>query len=277
MPLAAVPGSGEVHGLGDALWAWFGADFAATNRLLHQTPGATPPTAAHGQALRRTLALMIAQRRPSGYLNAGRESLETLTDSYLGLLAEHGVISPALRDIAQDQRLEFRDFAQDPIRPRVEAGKTLQVARTRLAGLLGVSLQELDRIDLAATTTLNAELQAAVTEHLHRLADPEFAAAQGLVGERLLDADSAAAVRYSFTLLERGEAGFDVRVQTDNGDQPFDLNQGSKLELGSTAKLRVLASYLEVVAELHAQYAGQPGEDPAAPCRWIARTPSAVS
>jgi len=260
VPLAAVPSSGEVHGLGDALWAWFGADFAATNRLLHQAPAAAPPTAAHGQALRRTLALMIAQRRPSGYLNAGRESLEAMTDSYLGLLAEHGVISPALRDVARAQRLAFRDFALDPIRPRVEAGKTLQVARTRLAGLLGVSLQELDRLDLSATTTLDAELQAAVTEHLHRLADPEFAAAQGLVGERLLDADSAAAVRYSFTLLERGEAGFDVRMQTDNDDQPFDLNQGSKLELGSTAKLRVLASYLEIVAELHAQHAGQPGE-----------------
>ncbi|MEQ5802304.1 glycosyl transferase family 51 [Halomonas sp. H10-9-1] len=260
VPLAAVPGSGEVHGLGDALWAWFDADFATTNRLLNEAPSATLPTAAHGQALRRTLALMIAQRRPSGYLNAGRQALEALTDSHLGLLAEHGVISPALRDIALTQRLDFRDFALAPIRPRVEAGKTLQVARTRLAWLLDVSLQELDRLDLSATTTLNAELQAAVTAHLHRLADPEFAAAQGLIGERLLDADSAAAVRYSFTLLERGAAGFDVRVQTDSDGQPFDFNQGSKLELGSTAKLRVLASYLEIVAELHAEHAGKSAE-----------------
>ncbi len=34
-------------------------------------------------------------------------------------------------------------------------------------------------------------------------------------------------------------------------NQPFDLNEHSKLELGSTAKLRVLASYLEIIAELH--------------------------
>src|SRR5690606_24368500 len=36
----------------------------------------------------------------------------------------------------------------------------------------------------------------------------------------------------------------------------FDLNAGSKLELGSTAKLRVLTSYLEIIAELHGELAG---------------------
>ena len=48
-----------------------------------------------------------------------------------------------------------------------------------------------------------------------------------------------------------------VRVQTDSTDQPFDINEGSKLELGSTAKLRVLATYLEIIAELHQRHAGQ--------------------
>jgi beta-lactamase class A len=42
-----------------------------------------------------------------------------------------------------------------------------------------------------------------------------------------------------------------VRVQTDTSDQALDINEGSKLELGSTAKLRVLTTYLEIVAELH--------------------------
>ncbi|WP_222860856.1 hypothetical protein, partial [Yersinia ruckeri] len=53
---------------------------------------------------------------------------------------------------------------------------------------------------------------------------------------------------------------FKVRVQTDNTDQPFDINEGSKLELGSTAKLRVLTTYLEIVAELHDHYAKMPAE-----------------
>ncbi|EPM86502.1 hypothetical protein A249_26425, partial [Pseudomonas syringae pv. actinidiae ICMP 18804] len=63
-------------------------------------------------------------------------------------------------------------------------------------------------------------------------------------------------MRYSFTLFERGADGSRVRVQTDSTDQPFDINEGSKLELGSTAKMRVLTTYLEIIAELHGRYAG---------------------
>ena len=47
-----------------------------------------------------------------------------------------------------------------------------------------------------------------------------------------------------------------LRVQTDNLAQPFDINEGAKLDLGSTAKLRTLITYLEIVAELHARLAG---------------------
>ena len=45
-------------------------------------------------------------------------------------------------------------------------------------------------------------------------------------------------------------------MQTDNLDQPFDINTGAKLELGSTAKLRTLVNYLEIIAELHGQLSG---------------------
>jgi membrane peptidoglycan carboxypeptidase len=76
----------------------------------------------------------------------------------------------------------------------------------------------------------------------------------GLIGERLLTPTSTTQVRYSFTLLERTADGSRVRVQTDSTDQPFDINEGSKLELGSTAKLRVLTQYLEIIAELHDKY-----------------------
>ena len=36
------------------------------------------------------------------------------------------------------------------------------------------------------------------------------------------------------------------------------MNRGAKLDLGSTAKLRTLITYLEIVAELHERFAGQP-------------------
>ncbi|MCG6656171.1 penicillin-binding protein [Halomonas campisalis] len=260
VPLAAAPGYGEVHGIGDGLWIWFGADFDAINRLLVPDFNVAANREQQGLALRQVLALMIAQRRPSWYLNGGRQALERLTDSYLRLLGEAGIIDAALRDAALAQRLEFRDFAAAPVRLRVDSDKGLRVARGQIAGLLGVSHYELDRLDLTARTTLHSDLQREVTRYLRDLADPDVAAEIGLLGERLLTPDTTAEVHYSFTLLERGEDGFRVRVQTDSTDQPFDINAGSKLELGSTAKLRVLATYLEVIAELHGQYIGQPAE-----------------
>ncbi len=121
-----------------------------------------------------------------------------------------------------------------------------------------------------------AKLQRSVSQYLRDLANPEFAAKVGLMGERLLTPASTTQVRYSFTLFERGADGSRVRVQTDSTDQPFDINEGSKLELGSTAKMRVLTTYLEIIAELHGRYAGMsnaqlrkiPVEDPDRLTRW---------
>ena len=47
-----------------------------------------------------------------------------------------------------------------------------------------------------------------------------------------------------------------MRVQADNFAAPFDFNKSVKLELGSTAKLRTLTHYLELIAELHASLSG---------------------
>src|SRR5690606_1758053 len=127
--------------------------------------------------------------------------------------------------------------------------------RTRLASLLGLSLYDLDRLDLTATTPLHGTLQRQISEYLRRLADPDFAREVGLFGDRMLSPEKTTEVRYSFTLLERNEQGFQVREQPDSTAQPFDINQGSKLELGSTAKLRVRTTYLEVIAELHQRHA----------------------
>ncbi|MBF8224273.1 transglycosylase domain-containing protein [Halomonas sp. 328] len=254
VPLAAAPGFGEVHGLGDGLWVWFGADFDEINRLLEPAFATPEELAQRGQALRRVVALMIAQRRPAWYLNGGRDSLERLTDSYLRLLHGAQLVNTELRDAALAQRLEFRDFDAEPVTHRLPTDKGRQVARTQLARLLGLSFYDLDRLDLEASTTLHGELQARVTDYLESLADPEVAAEVGILGHRLLSAERTADVTYSFTLFERSEAGFLVRVQTDNTGQPFDLNESSKLELGSTAKLRVLTTYLEILAELHEQY-----------------------
>jgi len=167
---------------------------------------------------------------------------------------QQGVISPGLLKAALASQVTYRDWQQQPTTQKIEANKGISVARSRLAALLDRPLYDLDRLDLSATSTLQGQLQEQITAYLKQLADPAYAKEIGLLGERLLTPASTPQVRYSFTLFERTADSARVRVQTDNTDQPFDINEGSKLELGSTAKLRVLTTYLQIIAELHERY-----------------------
>ncbi|MFK9006250.1 transglycosylase domain-containing protein [Pseudomonas pergaminensis] len=252
VPLSAVPGHGEVHGLAEGLRVWFGADFTQVNQALE---GSEPK--AKGLALRQVMSLIIAQRRPSHYLAKGREELAQLTDSHLRLLAQNGLIDATLLKAALAAQVTYRDWQLQPTVQPIETNKGISVARSRIAALLNRPLYDLDRLDLSATSTLQGQLQTQVSDYLRHLADPDFAQQIGLLGERLLTPASTPQVRYSFTLFELTPDGSRVRVQTDNTDQPFDINEGSKLELGSTAKLRVLTTYLQIISELHDQYGGQ--------------------
>ncbi|WP_324396993.1 transglycosylase domain-containing protein [Hydrogenophaga sp.] len=256
VPLAAAPRHGEVHGLGDGLWVWFGTDFTDAWQALLRARDPQPPEPGQAQVLRQAVALMVAHRRPAWYLFQGRDDLDQATDAHLRLLRGAGIISREWRDAALAERLRFRDMRANPPRPEAAPGKGTTAARTRLAGWLGVSLYQLDRFDAELGTTLHGPLQDAVDAYLARLTEPDFARAQGLMGERLLTEAGLDQVRYSFTLMERTPQGNRVRVQTDTSGQALDINEGSKLELGSTAKLRVLATYLEMVADLHARLAG---------------------
>ena len=257
VPLSAVPGHGEVHGMAEGLRVWYGADFNQVNQHLASTASDPQSLAQRGLALREVLSLMIAQRRPSHYLAKGRDELAVLTDSHIRLLAQNQVINPALTTAALASRVTYRDWNTAPTIQPIETNKGISVARGRLSALLQRPLYDLDRLDLSATSTLQYDLQRQVSEYLRKLADPAVAGKLGLLGERLLTPSSTAQVRYSFTLFELTPDGARARVQTDSTDQPFDINEGSKLELGSTAKLRVMTTYLQIIAELHERYGGQ--------------------
>lgn len=261
VPLAARPGIGEVHGLGDGLWAWYGRDFGEVNRLLADHDESAAPTEEalrrQAEAFKQALSLMIAQRRPSQYLLGDGMGLTRLTDSYLRLMAEAGVISPSLRDAALP--LPLRLQPELPPAPRTDfvQRKAVSALRTHISTLLDVPrAYDLERLDLEAETSLDGEAQALVARILAGLRTPAAAKAAGLVGFHMLDpgADPAPLV-FSFTLFERGARANLLRIQADNFDQPFDVNEGVRLDLGSTAKLRTLVSYLELVAELHARWA----------------------
>lgn len=253
VPLAAAPGHGEVQGLGDGVWTWYGVDFVEANRLL------TDPSArseARARAYKQVLSLILAARRPSYYLVENRKALDELSDSYLRIMAQAGIIDGGLRDAALGQGLDFqtrRSLAAVDFSER--EGPNL--VRARLTTLLGVpTLYDVDRLDLTVQSTLDGPTQETVTRILQSLRNPATVEALGLKGFHLLERGDPGRVIYSLTLYERGPGVNRLRVQTDNFDQPLDINAGAKLDLGSTAKLRTLITYLEVIATLHDRYAG---------------------
>ncbi|MGZ8180566.1 MAG: transglycosylase domain-containing protein [Methylobacter sp.] len=265
MPLAATAKLGEVHGLGDGLSAWFGADFNAVNQLLSQKVLNSTERVSPQQALayRQVLSILLSQRRPSYLLGPGYDALQKLTDSYLRVLAEQGVIPASLRDAAlQVATVRLPKSDQMPARFMAEQ-KTQNVLRTRLARTLGVkSNYELDRLDLTVKTTLDYGTQQAVTQALRQLSEPDKARAAGIVGFRMLNENiDLAPIVYSLMLFERGEKGNLLRIQTDNYDQPLDINEGIRLDLGSTAKLRTMVHYLELVTEIYQQYKDLPTKE----------------
>ncbi|ABE42150.1 transglycosylase domain-containing protein [Polaromonas sp. JS666] len=256
MPLSAKAGFGEVHGLGDGLWVWYGREFDDVNRLLKDVDENGGDLSEPGQLYRQALSLMIAQRRPSHYFETSETELEQLTDSHLRVLGGAGVIPPALRDAALRASLNRRADKVPAEVASFVAQKAANTVRTHLAGLLGGSrLYDLDRLDLGVASTLDAPVQRAVTRVLRELRDPASAKAAGLQGKQLLDRGDPAKVVYSFTLYERGRDVNYLRVQTDNFDQPLNINEGTKLDLGSTAKLRTLVTYLDIMARLHQRLA----------------------
>jgi len=251
LPLAAAVGHGEVHGLGDGLAIWYGVDFQEANALL---AGASTPDAARARVFKRALSLILAARRPYYYLVEQPHALERFTDSYLRVLARAGVIDARLRDAALAESLRLRRGSGAPSVPFVER-KGANLVRARLTGMLGVpGLYDLDRLDLTARSTLDAGGQEAVARLLQSLRDPATLERLGLVGDKLLGGGDPSRVLYSVTLYERGPVVNRVRIQTDNLDQPLDINEGARIDLGSTAKLRTLISYLEAIAALHDRF-----------------------
>ncbi|TKC86838.1 glycosyl transferase family 51 [Trinickia terrae] len=264
VPLAAQPGIGEIEGLGDGLATWYGRDFDEINRLLADSDaetgnGPVAPGALAEQALafKQVLSLLVAQRAPSYFLHPDSPALEHLTDSYLRVLAANGVISAPLRDAALAAHLELRRRTTLPPPASFIERKAVTSLRAHLMSTLGVrNLYDLDRLDLTAQATLDNAVQQAVSARLALAATKDGAQAAGLYGfEMLRPGDDPSKITFSFTLFERRDGENLMRVQTDSVNEPFDINQGARLNLGSTAKLRTIITYLQIVTEIHARYA----------------------
>lgn len=265
VPLAGMAGYGEINGLRTGIRAWYGMEPDIVMDRLRDAEAERPPDGsrgrlARGRAYRAVLSLLLAQSRPTYYLATpeGRERLVGRTEDYLERLTREGVVPDDLARAAAsvEPRLRLRAPVEAPV--SFVDRKGANVLRTHLLGLLQEDrLYELDRWDLTVESTLDEPVQAAITEELRRLGDPAHAASAGLTGPRLLSDTGSGNVVYTFLLLEATDRGNLVRVQTDSHEGPLDLNEGGKLELGSTAKLRTLVTYLEMVEELHRELAGR--------------------
>jgi len=265
IPLGAYPGYGEIIGIGDGLWAWYGADFESANRILSQRPLSAQDAHLSPWAcqFKQLLSLFIAQRRPGYYLLQRLDELEKQTASYIRVLAAQGILTSFERDAAMQAPLKIRRTMPVQYEGSFLERKPANAVRTKLLWLLDApQLYGLDRLDLTVSSTLDSRVQEEITWALHKLKEPAFARQSGLYGFHLLgDTDDPSKIVYSFTLYERGGQANFLRIMTDTNDQPLNINEGIKLDLGSTAKLRTLVTYLEIVGELHEQLAERTFED----------------
>lgn len=258
-PLSSRPGYGEVIGLGDGLLVWYGTDAPEAERVLADTNPQNLPRKA--EIYKQVLSLLLAQRRPAYYLVSNHSALEELTDSYLHRLVASHVITRPLYEAALGVELRFRPRAPSPAPVSFIGRKGADAIRAELLRDLGAgSLYDLDHLDLSANTTLDLGTQRRVTDFLAQLHDPDRVEELGLVGKELLGGGDPAKVTYSVVLYERGEGHNLVRVHADSLDEPFDLNSGAKLQLGSTAKLRTLVNYLQIIQTLHDRYGKLPSK-----------------
>ncbi len=258
-PLGSRPGYGEIIGVPEALWRWYGTDLANADWVLTR-PAITPAELARkGEIYRQVLSLLLAGRRPGYFLIDDHDALERLTDRYLRLLADTGVINPVLRDAALAEHLEFRNNVPLSAAQIYVGDKATEELRDQLVTLLRLpDFYALDRLDLSGWSTIDTAAQKRISDVLSRLADPAYDHSLGLYGEQLLGSASPARLAWSVVLYERGANCNFVRIRADSLNEPFDINAGAKLQLGSTAKLRTLITYLDIVDTLHGRFAGMP-------------------
>lgn len=252
MPLGAAPGVGEVIGLGQGMWAYFGK----TPRDLRYDLTLTEEDRnlrRKAETFKQALALIMATRRPVLYLGDNHDQLELRIASYLPLLVDAGIVTDRLAAATLEAPLGFNDEIPPRRRVTFVDRKATNAVRAELVDLLDVSdLYTLDRYDLSVETSIDAALQEKVTSILRRFGNRASARSMGLYGHRLLAWNNdPSKVVYSFSLYEACPEGNRLRVSADTYNKPLDINRNVKLELGSTAKLRTMANYLIVIADLH--------------------------
>jgi membrane peptidoglycan carboxypeptidase len=262
VPLAAVSGFGEVNGFGDGIKAYYGREFGDVNRLLstdiNQFKNLSPKDQdLYADLFIEMVSLFLAHKRPSYYLRVAPESLNSQIIKFLPLFLQEGIISSEIKALVDKKNVNFRrTWMPEPQKGSFLDRKGAYSLRANLLSLLGVSsMYDLDRYDLSVISTIDEKAQNGVVKLLNSLKDEKVVQKNLMVGKHLFKPkNDLNSVVISFTLYEKGEEGNFLRVQADNYDQPLNINEGVKLDLGSTAKLRTLTTYLEIIAKQYKLY-----------------------
>lgn len=251
VPLAGAPGYGEIYGLAKGLEVWFGLNLTDVSGILLSRNS----DQATAEVYKKVLLLLAAVRAPSFYLVRDFNALEQRVNSHVRLMARQGVLSPTFARLVLDTPVVLIPSQFEPSIFEYRSRKAVNTVRSNLAGTLGVSrYYDLDRLNIHVESTLDSALQEKIGTLLYQMKDPDFLRENGFVGRRLLSSGDPEKVIYSFVLYESTSYGNELRVHVDSHNQPFDINTDVKLDLGSTAKLRTLVHYLDIVYSLFQEY-----------------------
>src|SRR4029077_7513090 len=217
VPLAAAPGYGEIHGLGEGLYAWFGVQLSGAVAAL-KAPGMTTEKV---RAFKQMLSLLVSVRSPSVFLVDERASLEEKVGQFTRLLAREGIIDWDFATALQETPAQFLEAAPLPPQPSSPQNKAANAIRMTMMDYLGVTnLYDLNRLHLEVQSTIDVPLQKKVTDFLNSLSDEDVIKARGLNGEHLLENADPKKVVYSFLLVEPTPEGNLIRIQADNFSNP---------------------------------------------------------
>jgi membrane peptidoglycan carboxypeptidase len=258
-PLAATPNYGEIYGIGEGLYAWYGTDLYFASHVLTSQ---TTPLELKAKIYKQVLSLICAVRAPTYYLIHNPAALEARMSKYITILQREGILESEFADQLRKTSIAVTPGKYISQQLSFALRKAVNSIRNDLMQTLGVSrYYDLNLLHMEVDTTIDVDLQEKIGNLLRKLKDDDFVKQKGLKGKRLLKNGDAEDVVYSCMLFERTPYGNALRVNIDSQDQPFDINTGMKLELGSTAKLRTLAHYLEVMEILYKELSGRTEEE----------------
>jgi membrane peptidoglycan carboxypeptidase len=253
VPLSGYRGFGEVIGMADGLAVWFGTDVDDFNRImtLNEDWLSEDEWAVKAQYYRQTLALIMAVQQPTTFLRKDRKALDARINRYLPSFARAGIISDQLKEHALTRGLDWAAKINPDLLPE-DPEKSINLVRVNLMQAMGLpSMHDFDRMDISATSTIDYRATQIVNTALKDLGNPYSEKGAAIIGDHMAHLDTAHSIQYSFTLYEREGEMNHVRVQTDNFEGEFNLNEDSMLELGSTAKFRTLITYLEYTLDAY--------------------------